>query len=282
VSAVAAPPTTPPATPVRRDRLAVLRLGLARGGVELKEFAREREAVVFTFALPIMLLVVFGAILDYSVAPGISFVSYFVPGIAAAGLFGICFQALAIELPIARANGLLKILRGTPLPPAAFFLGKVIVVAVVGAAEIALLLLVAVVVFGFRLPASPDAWLTFGWVTALGAAACTLLGIAFSSVPRSAKSAPAIVTPVSLFLQFISGVFFVLDEVPGWMQTLAALFPLKWMAQGMRAALLPPEFARAEPAGSYELDRVAMVLAAWVIGGLVLSVATFRWSSDPR
>jgi ABC-2 type transport system permease protein len=272
-------------TPVptsRRYRPPMLRLGLARGRIEILEFFREREAVAFTFALPIMLLVVFGSILDYEVGPGITFTHYFVPGIAAAGLFGVCFQALAIELPVARERGLLKTLRGTPLPRASYFLGKVVVVAVVGAAEITLLLLVAVVLYGVRLPADPGSWLTFGWVTALGAAACTLAGIAFSSVPPSAKAAPAVVTPVALFLQFISGVFFLLREVPAWMQAVAALFPLKWLAQGMRAALLPADFAVVEPAGSYELPRVALALTAWVIGGLVLSVLTFRWSADPR
>ena len=101
----------------------------------------------------------------------------------------------------------------------------------------------------YRLPATAARWATFGWVSLLGIAACTLCGVAFSSLPRSGRAAPAIVTPVALVLQFISGVFFPFTQLPGWMQTVAAVFPLKWMCQGMRAVFLPDSFVAQEPAG---------------------------------
>lgn len=61
------------------------------------------------------------------------------------------------------------------------------------------------------------------------------------------------------------------------MQTVASLFPLKWMAQGMRSVFLPDYFAAEEAAGSWQLGLVALVLVAWTIGGLVLALTTFRW-----
>jgi ABC-2 type transport system permease protein len=61
------------------------------------------------------------------------------------------------------------------------------------------------------------------------------------------------------------------------MQDVASLFPLKWMAQGMRSVFLPDEYATMEAAGSWQLGLVAAVLAAWTIGGLVLALTTFRW-----
>ena len=73
----------------------------------------------------------------------------------------------------------------------------------------------------------------------LGSAACTLLGIAVSSLAKNGRSASAMVTPIALVLQFISGVFFLFSQVPAWMQTVAAFFPLKWMAQGLRSVFLP-------------------------------------------
>jgi ABC-2 type transport system permease protein len=85
------------------------------------------------------------------------------------------------------------------------------------------------------------------------------------------------VTPIALVLQFISGVFFQFSQVPVWMQTIASLFPLKWMAQGLRSVFLPDFLAAQEPAGSWELGRVALVLGVWCIAGLLLCVATFRW-----
>jgi ABC-2 type transport system permease protein len=78
-------------------------------------------------------------------------------------------------------------------------------------------------------------------------------------------------------LQFISGVFFQFSQVPPWLQTVAAFFPLKWMTQGLRSVFLPDSFASQEPAGSWELGRVALVLVVWCVAGLVLCVLTFRW-----
>ena len=104
-----------------------------------------------------------------------------------------------------------------------------------------------------------------------------MCGIAFSSVPRDGESSPAIVTPIVLVLQFISGVFFVYAELPHWMQQLAALFPLKWLTQGMRSVFLPDTFEAAEVAGAWELPKVAAVLILWCILGLVLCLRTFRW-----
>lgn len=266
-------------SPATSYRPSALLLGLHRGRLELLEFARQRESVVFSFLFPVLLLVIFGAVLDYPITGGLTFTQYFVPGIVAAGLFGVCFQTLAIQIPIERDKGTLKRLRGTPMPRSAYFIGKIVMVLVVGVAEIALLLAVAALFYDVELPATAARWATFGWVVGLGAAACTLLGIAFSSLARSARSAPAVVTPIALVLQFISGVYFQFTSLPEWMQHVGAVFPLKWMAQGLRSVFLPAELGTVEPAGSYDLGRVALVLAAWAVAGLALCVFTFRWTS---
>jgi ABC-2 type transport system permease protein len=90
------------------------------------------------------------------------------------------------------------------------------------------------------------------------------------------------VTPIALVLQFISGVFFPFGQLPGWMQQIASVFPLKWMTQGMRSVFLPDELGAAEVGGSWDLPMVALVLIAWVAIGLVLCLTTFRWTTDGR
>ncbi|HLV58312.1 MAG TPA: ABC transporter permease [Natronosporangium sp.] len=255
-----------------------LALGWRQGVLELKQFLRTRESFVFTLLFPVLLLVIFGAVFSFEIAPGIRFTQYFIAGMLAAGLLAVGFQNLAIQIPIERDRGVLKRLRGTPMPPWVYFAGKVVMV--LGAAVLitAVLLSFGVLLYDLRVPDAAG-WLNLAWVTALGLTACTLLGIAFSSVARSGRSAPAVVTPVSLVLQFISGVFFVYTSLPAWMQQVAAVFPLKWMAQGMRSVFLPASYAVEEPAGSWELGRVALVLAAWCVAGLVLCLLTFRWTT---
>ncbi len=248
----------------------------SRAGVELKEFFRQREAVVFTLMLPVLLLVVFGAVLDFDLGGGVSFTQYFMAGIIAAGVLGASLQNMAISIATERSDGTLKSLAGTPMPKSAYFVGKVVQVLAVTVAIIAILLAIGVLFYDVALPSGSD-WLTFAWVTVLGSASCTLLGISISSLAKNGRSASATVTPFALLLQFISGVFFQFSEIPTWMQTVAAVFPLKWMAQGLRSVFLPDPMAALEPAGSWELGRTALVLAVWCVIGLVLCVSTFRW-----
>jgi ABC-2 type transport system permease protein len=263
-------------------RGSALRIGLLRGRLELSQFFRARESVVFSFLFPVILLVIFGSIFDRQIAPGVTFTQYFVAGMIAAGLFTTSFQVLAIQIPIERDRGVLKRLAGTPMPRSAYFVGKIVMVLVSSLAEIAVLLTVAALFYGVDLPATAERWLTLAWVSVLGVAACTLCGIAFSSLPREGKRAPAMVTPVALVLQFISGVFFVFTELPGWMQQIAALFPLKWLTQGMRSVFLPDSFAATEAGGGWELGRIALVLGLWVVVGLALCLRTFRWTGRER
>jgi ABC-2 type transport system permease protein len=261
------------------SQLGLATLGTRQGLTELKQFLRSREQVVFTMAFPVIMIVIFGSIFSGDLGGGVKFTQYFVTGMIASGLMTTGFQALAIQIPIERDRGVLKRLRGTPMPKSVYFVGKVAMVLVIAVAETVILLAVAIPFFDVSLPATTAKWLTFGWVSLLGITACTLCGIAFSSVARTGRSAPAVVTPVALVLQFISGVFFVFTSLPPVMQQIAAIFPLKWMCQGMRSVFLPDSFALQEPAGTWELGKVALVLGAWCVGGLVLCLTTFRWTT---
>ncbi|MDT0166696.1 ABC transporter permease [Actinotalea sp. AC32] len=275
----AAPSTTRRASTARRP--STLRLGASRTVLELREFFRERDAVVFVFAYPIIMMAIFATVFsgDIDLGPGgtVAFAQYFLPGMVATGVLLSSFQNVATGIAVERDEGRLKRLRGTPMPPAAYFLGKVGSVLVTSLVQVALLLAVATLAFGVELPSTTDRWLTFAWVFALGTASGTVCGVAFSSVPRSGRSASAVVTPVVLVLQFVSGVFFQYDQLPSWMQDLAALFPLKWMAQGMRSVFLPDEALVMEPAGDWQHAATAGVLVAYLVVGLVVGARTFRW-----
>jgi len=260
-----------------------LRLGWERTRFELRTYFRERDAVVFIFAYPVIMLAIFATVFGQdgaSVDVGdvqIPFAQYFLPGMVATGVMLSSFQNLAISIAVERDEGALKRLRATPLPPASYFVGKVGQVLIGSLLQTALLLAVARLVFGVPLPTDAPAWATFAWVFVLGTATGSVCGVAYSSVPRSGRAASAVVTPVVLVLQFISGVFFQFDQLPAWMQQVAALFPLKWMAQGMRSVFLPDAAEQLEPTGSWQLGTIAVVLVLWLAAGLVIGVRTFRW-----
>jgi ABC-2 type transport system permease protein len=127
------------------------------------------------------------------------------------------------------------------------------------------------------MPTESSKWLTFAWLVLLGSACSTSLGIAFSVVPKSGRGASAVVTPIVIVLQFISGVFFVFTLLPTWMQQIAAVFPLKWLTQGMRSVFLPESFAAQEAAQSWELQKTFVILVIWLAIGLFFSVRKFKW-----
>jgi ABC-2 type transport system permease protein len=255
-------------------------LGLRRGSLELKQFFRQRDQVVFTFAFPVVFLFLFASIFKDDVrGAGINASQLYVPAMMAAGIMSTSFQSLGISIAIERDEKVLRRLRGTPMPPAAYFLGKIWLVLVTGLMETAILLLVGTTLYDVDLPSSAVKWLDFGWIFVLGLTACALLGIAVSSVPKSGKSATSVVVLPFLVLQFISGVYISIDTIPDWMLNIGALFPLKWMCQGLRGVFLPSSAQVLEQAGSWEFGKIALVLGAWCVGGLVLCLLTFRWKN---
>lgn len=270
--------TTAPARPALP---ATLRIGIARGGVELRQFFRQRAAVIFVFALPAILLALFASILHESRLPaGVSEGQLIVGGMVAAGIVSTSFLNLGIGIAQDRDDSTLKRLRGTPMPLAAYFVGKLVLVIVTGVAEIALLLAVGTLFFHVTLPAGAGHWLTFAWVFLLGTTGCALLGIAASGLTRSARSAPAVLNLIFLVLEFMSGVFIVpVTTLPHWMIDVASLFPLKWTAQGARSVFLPDGMMSLEAAGTWEHLTTALVLAGWCVAGLVLCMLTFRWTN---
>lgn len=253
-------------------------LSWRRAGLELRLFARERQQLLFSFLYPVVMLVIFGSVFGgQQVAGGVSLTRYFVPGIAATGIMLTSFQNLGVSIPVERDEGELARLQALGTPAVSYFAGKAVSVVVLTVVQLAVLVVVARLLFGVPLPATGVRWATFAWAGVLGATAGTVLGVAVAALPRNARSATAVVTPIALVLQFFSGVFFVFSTLPGWMQQVAALFPLKWLTQAMRSAFLPDGAKVAEVAGSWERPECALVLAAWTVGGLLVARRTFRW-----
>lgn len=258
-----------------------LRIGLARAGLELRLFYREPGQVVFSFAYPIIMLLIFASVFrNETVAGGVTYTQYFLSGIAATGIMLGSFQALGIRIALERDDGELARLQALGTPAVSYFFGKAAQVVVTTTAQLAALLLVAKLVFDVHLPNDARHWLTFAWIAVLGALAGTVLGIAVSLLPRHGRTADTVIAPIALILQFFSGVFFVYSRLPTWMRDIAAVFPLKWLTQGMRSAFLPEGAARAEVGGSWQHGTTALVLLAWVVIGVAVCARSFRWRSQ--
>lgn len=261
--------------------MTTLTLGARRIGYEVRTYFRQGDSVFFTFLFPLVMLSIF-AIAFSNVTfgpPGdeISSAAFYLPGMIAAGILLSGVQNLGVDIAMEKSDGTLKRLGGTPLPVVSYFIGKIGQVLVTASLQAALLILVAGVAFGVELPTEPEKWLTFLWVFVLGVATSAVLGIAVSALPRTGKSATAVIIPIALVLQFISGVYLQFSALPTWLQNVASVFPLKWLAQGMREVFLPAAFEAVEPGESWNLPGVALVCAIWLVAGLIVTRLTFRW-----
>ncbi|CAN5242934.1 ABC transporter permease [soil metagenome] len=258
-----------------------LTMGASRIRYEIMTYFRQGDSVFFTFLFPLVMLTIFSVAFSETNfgGPGaeVSAATYYLPGMLAAGVLLSGLQNMAVDIAVEKGDGTLKRLAGTPLSPISFFIGKIGQVLVTGLLQAALLIVVAHFAFGVDLPADPGRWATFAWVFLLGVATCAILGIGLSGLPRSGKSATAVIIPIVLVLQFISGVYLAFTNLPEWLQNFASIFPLKWLAQGMRSVFLPSTFEAAEAGGSWNLVGVAIATGIWLVVGLVVARITFRW-----
>lgn len=279
------------AVPLRaRPRVGrVLALGVERARYEVRNYFRAGDAVFFTFLFPTVIFVIFAAAFSASGTVGgshghggISIAAYYLPGLVASGIVLSGVQNLGIDIAGERSDGTLKRLGGSPLPVVSYFLGKVGMVLTTAIAQLVLLLAVAHFAFGVALPGTADLWGRFAWVFLLSVLMSVVLGIGISGLPRSGRSASAVIVPILLVLQFISGVYFNFGDLPDWLKSIAGIFPLKWVAQAMRSVFLPDSFAAAEQTGTWDLGTAALMIGGWAVVGLAVALATFRWVRKDR
>jgi ABC-2 type transport system permease protein len=242
----------------------------------LRAFWRNRSGAFFTILLPVMFLVFFGAInRDATVqltpnGPEVGYTTFFAPGMLGMAIMTGSFVALVIGLTVMRDNGQLKRLRGTPLPPWAFFCGQVVSRLVLIVVEAVLVLGLGRLLFHVSLPPSAAAWATFALVALVGAATFTAVGVAYTRLVTNADSAPALANAVYLPLLFLSGAWFPIAGLPHWLASVANAFPLAPTLDGMRQALI---FGHGPGAIWPDMRK----LLAWLVVGLLVAVRTFRW-----
>ena len=246
-----------------------MRIGLSRVVPELKMFYRRPEQLALTFSMPAVICLLLGSIFSAKL-PGTetSTGAVIAASMLAYGILSTSFINLGISIAADRETGALRRLRGTPATASSYFIGKIMLVAIASLAEAIILLLVGVLVFRLHLPTDVFGWFTLTWVFILGIISCSLLGIFVSNLAGNAVSAAVITNGPAVGLQFLSGTYVPLMVLPTWMLIVGSIFPVKWMAQGFRSVLLPPQMVVFEPAGSWEHWRTFLVLAAWSIGGL--------------
>lgn len=259
--------------------MTLLSLYVDRTRFEIRAMLRDSRTVMFSMLMPIFLLVIFGSVFHGQTIQGtnVTYTQYLLSGMIASGMLYAAFQQLAIAVPEERANGTLKRLYGSPAPRSVYFVGKLGVCLFTYVFQLVFLLVLGHFLYHVRMPVDAAHWWNFAWLSVLGLTSSALLGVAFSNFARNGQAAAARAAPIVLFFQFTSGVYFIFTNLPTWMQDVAAFFPLKWLAQGMRGVFLPAAFGHAEVGHSFEFGKAALILGIWTVIGLFICLRRFRW-----
>ncbi len=230
---------------------------------ERRQFWRNPSAAFFNFILPPLLLVLIAS----AFASDSDELEVLVPGIAGMSVMATTFIALAYEVTFLREEGILKRIRGTPIPPGGY-LGGLVGSAVVNAVvQVVLVFAIGKLAYDVDLPDEPAAVLVYATI---GVAAFAALGIAFSQAIPNVDSAAAYVNVVFLPLIFISGVFYSADSLPPVLEGIAEGLPLKHVIDGLHGAIVTG-------AGVGDNLVALAVVAAWATAGIVLAARFFRW-----
>jgi ABC-2 type transport system permease protein len=231
--------------------------------LERRMFWRNPSAAFFSFAFPLIFLLLFGAIFHGDREN----LDVIVPGIAGMSIMSTTFTALAINVVFLRESGVLKRIRGTPLPGGAYLSGVAANAVTNAAIQLAIVVLAGRLLFGIGWPKNWPELVVFG-VAGVGTLAA--LGVAWSHVIPNFDAAPAYTNIVFLPAIFISGVFYDVDTAPAFLRDVAQVLPLTHIIDGLSAALVTGA-SLSDHAGD-----LAVVLA-WGLAGTLLAVRGFSW-----
>jgi ABC-2 type transport system permease protein len=236
-------------------------LAWAQFRLERRLFWRNPSAAFFNFILPLLLLVLVAAVFSGDEEQ----LDVLVPGVAGMSIMATTFNALAFNLTTLRSLGILKRIRGTPMPPGSYLAGLLGSAVANAFVQMALVVSIGHLAYGVDWPHD---WLALVGFTALGVLCFGSLGVAFSYVLPSPESAPAYVNAVFLPAIFISGVFYSSDDLPAFLDGVARALPLKHLIDGLSGAIV---------GGGADMAGAAGVVAAWTALGVLLAVRGFRW-----
>jgi ABC-2 type transport system permease protein len=251
-----------------------LRAGLTQGLIELRQSFTGAGLVGHLFWPAVTLVAIFFQRHRSFGASGFTLGSLALPGVL--GMF-VAFGALLVVQYLAaeREDGTLLRAKAIPDGIRGYFIGKLVTVSGTILSYLAILLMPGLLIVDGLDVDRIGSWLTLAWVLLLGLVATQSIGAMLGALISSPRGAGYLSLPV-IGLIAISGIFYPITALPGWLQGIAQLFPMYWLGLGMRSALLPTSAAAVELGQSWRQVQTAGVLGVWAMLGLLVAPIVLR------
>lgn len=240
-----------------------------------RSFWRTPIAAFFTLLFPLIFLLLIGALAGNEVIDddsGLRLAQFLTPAMAVFGTAMAAFSTLAISVAVDREAGVLKRLRGSPLPAWVYIVSRILSAAYTALLGALILVIVGVSLYGVEIVWSkaPAALLTL----MVGIACLAALGLAVAALVRRTEAVSAVTNGLLIPLSFISGIF-ATGELPAWLDRIAVVLPLRHFVDAMSEAFNP-----FHPGAGYRWGDLA-VMAVWTVAGGLIAGRFFRWESTP-
>jgi ABC-2 type transport system permease protein len=235
--------------------------------LEFKLFLREKEALFWTLAFPVFMIILFGLIWKEETWDGMPTIGYILPGIIVMAMMTTCIVSTATGVVEEREKGIFRRLSLTPLKRQTLIGGQIINRYLTVLVQTALLIAIGIAFFG----AAIDGNLLLFWaVLTLGAISFLALGFALAALIKNEKSAHPLSMIVFFTLMFLGGCFFPLEQMPEFVRPVCEALPSLHLNDALRMIAI-------EKAGASDIWREIPVLLGWLGGCSVLAVKFFRW-----
>jgi ABC-2 type transport system permease protein len=253
------------------------RLGLARGWTEFRHYLTSPQDLGWNLFVVTVFVVVLlfqrNARVDGSDLPlaMLTLPSILGMWVAISGLQG-AGGALAVE----REDGTLLRAKAVPQGMVGYLVGRIVSISLAALFTLAVIFAAGLLLLPDLAAALRSGWPTLVWVLGLGMLATMPWGAIIGSLVKSPNAAFGLAMLPSMVLTAISGIFYPITALPGWVQGIAQVFPVYWLGLGIRSALLPDAAAALELTGSWRQPETVLVLGAWAVAGLLLAPGVLR------
>lgn len=234
---------------------------------------RSPAGAFFALVMPVMILAALEFLNGQRSIAGASAAQFFTAAMLAFAVMNAGYIATITGTVIARDDGILKRLRGTPLPPSAYFAGRIGAAALTTALAVAAVLLVGLAFYRIHIDAPLIGTMLLTVIvgvlcfSSVGLAATVLVGSTDVALPMAYGSL--------LPLCFVSDVFLPAGGAPAWLSTAAAVFPVKHLADALESIFV------ATPGSAVLSGTDLGVMIAWAAGALAVTVLFFQWEPRP-